>query len=329
MIKNGSVLTSLAALPGIVACGFALADPALQEDQASRLAPHDREAYVRQLVARQEAERLQTIQDDVTADVTPPVLTKFSASTTLDVSKAAAPFRIVINASDDISGFQSLSAYATGPSGQTIYAQFNPGYPATSVSGFGGFSNLSRVLEPGMWKFTFAYAYDVAGNYVYVDEDDLAALGNTTFKVVNNSGYDLVKPLLTGGKIQTPSVSLSSHPPATTKDPYVGVKLNLTDAGTTTLAGVRYAYAYFCQLADPDKCIYAYGSTNATGLAAVTLSAAVQVSTARGNVPGDYELEVVYVYDYAGNSNYLQSTKFGGTTDFSTMFPTTVIKLKP
>ena len=40
-------------------------------------------------------------------------------------------------------------------------------------------------------------------------------------------------------------------------------------------------------------------------------------------------LRHVYLYDRAGNTTYLTSDKFGGSTDFSTMFPTTVITLTP
>ena len=94
-------------------------------------------------------------------------------------------------------------------------------------------------------------------------------------------------------------------------------------------SGVKQAYAYFCQIADPDKCIYLYGYLYATGVVKATISATAQVSVARGNEPGDYDLKNVYVYDQAGNYEYYTNTLFGDTTDFSTMFPSTVIKLRP
>jgi hypothetical protein len=320
----------LSVLAGLVFSSAVLAQSARLEEMLSRLAPPEREAYVEQLVARQQAERLQTIRSDATADVTPPVLTMFNANPTLNVSKAAAPFKIVFKATDDLSGVLSITANALGPSGQSVAVNLRPGYPAKNVGGKGGFSPLNRLLEPGTWKFSQAYGYDVAGNFFSVSSGALAALGNTTFTVVNNSGYDLVKPSLTGGQLQTPSVSISSHVPGTTDtDRYVGVKLNLTDAGNTAVAGVASAYAKLCQVGDPNKCLSLSGLTSATGQPSVTLSATAQVSAARGNVPGDYELQSVYVYDQAGNYASYLGTKFGGTTDFGAMFPATKIMLSP
>jgi len=327
MTTHRTLGSGLGILFGTFACGAGWAQA--HEDVLRSLAPQDREAYVKYIVARQQAERRSAAV--AATDTAGPVLTEFKAGTKLDLGKSAAPYKINFKATDNMSGVASLNFYATGPSGQSIYAYGNPGYPATTFSGYGGFgSAIGRMLEPGTWHFSYGYAYDAAGNYSYFSEADLAALGNTTFTVVNNSGHDVAKPTLTGGKVQSAVVSLSGHPAgSTTKDPYVGVKLDVADTGSTVLAGVQNVYAYFCQLADASKCIYAYGYLYATSVASATISATTQVSAARGHVPGVYELRYVYVYDHAGNYSYYQSNLFSGTTDFSTMFPSTTIKLKP
>lgn len=263
-------------------------------------------------------------------DVTPPVLTLFNASATLNLGKSATPFKVGIKTTDDLSGLQYLSFRATGPSGQTLVGGVDPGYPSLAFTGNGGFPTAGRFLEPGAWKITLAFGSDWAGNYFEVDEAALALLGNTSFTVVNNGGFDRVKPGLTSGKIQTPSVSLSSVAPGTAGvSPFVGVKLTATDAGNTALAGVRGATVQACQLADPAKCINLFGQVVATGLATATFSTKAQVAATQGNPPGDYILKKVVVSDHAGNETELLSTLFGGTTDFGTLFPTTVIKLKP
>lgn len=291
-----------------------------------QIAPHERRSQVQELVARQQAARI----DALSTDNTGPVLTAFNSAATLDVGKAASPFSVVVKATDDLSGVQALYFYATGPSGQIAYVYAAQGYPATSVNLAGGLNNVNRMLEPGVWRFIYGYGTDVAGNYSYFDEAALDALGNTTFTVVNKSGYDLTKPALTSGKLLTTTVSLASRQPGTAdQDRYVGTSLTATDAGNSALAGVRQAYADFCQIADPTRCIHLYGYVYATGKASVSLAVGAQVSAARGNAPGDYELHSVYLYDYAGNYAHLQSQKFGGTTDFSALFPATVIKLKP
>ncbi len=308
--------------------GHAAAGDAHEQSQLiERLAPRDRQAYLQRLVARQHAKRGATLG----ADATGPVLTAFNASTTLNVSKSSAPFKVFVKATDDLSGVSYLYFDATGPSGQTITAYAAPGYPAKAVSLSGGFQNLNRMLEPGTWKFTYAYGYDAAGNYSAVDEATLDALGNTTFTVGNNTGHDIVKPLLTSGKVMTPAVSLSALVPGSADSPvYVGVKVTASDAGTTALAGVASVSLYFCKLAEPNVCIYPYGDVFATALSTASLTVGAQVSAANGIVTGTYELKVAYVYDHAGNDTYLHSTNFGGTTDFSALFPGgTTITLVP
>ena len=329
MIDSCRFNPSLIALSGVLACGIAVAQPPPNDDVLSHLAPPDRPAYVQRLVARQQAALISAAP---ATDVTGPVVTAFKSASMLKLSKAAAPFNVQVTVTDDLSGVKYCYFYAYGPSGQSINAYVSPGFPTTSFSGKGGLSSISRLLEPGPWKFTYGYCYDAADNYAYIYEADLDALGNTTFTVVNDSGYDLAKPKLKGGKIhaQSEKVSLSEHPKGTTdKDPYVGVQLDVKDLGSTVTSGVKQAYAYFCKIADPSKCIYLYGYLYATGVVKATISATAQVSVARGNTPGEYELKTVYVYDHAGNAEYYTSTLFSDTTDFSTMFPSTMIKLKP
>lgn len=317
---------SVAILLGLFAMADAGAQVPVPSDPLEGIAPHERREHVQRLIARQKA----VGPDAAAADSVGPVLTAFDSGTKVDLGKAAVPFSVTVKATDDLSGVQALYFYATGPSGQIAYAYAAQGYPAKSVTLLGGLSSINRMLEPGVWKFVYGYATDVAGNYSYFDEATLDALGNTTFTVVNKAGYDLTKPALSSGKLITTAVSLSSRQAGTTdQDRYVGAWLTATDAGNSALAGVRQGYADFCQLADPSRCLHLQGYVYATGKPSVSLAVGAQVSTARGNVPGDYELHSVYLYDYAGNYAHLQSQKFGGTTDFSALFPATVIKLNP
>jgi hypothetical protein len=315
-------------LVALFAAAPALAGEAERHAQIlERLAPQDRQAYVQRLVAQQQARAGVSLG----ADVTGPVLTAFSSGATLNIGKSSLPFKITLKATDDLSGVRSFYFYAFGPSGQQIYVYPSSGFPATSVSLTGGASNSNRFLEPGAWKFTYGYGYDGAGNYAYYDEAMLDALGNTSFTVVNASGHDVVKPQLTGGKILTHAVSLSALLPGTTDGaPYVKAKATATDAGNTALSGVQSISLYFCMIGAPNTCFYPSGHTYALGLSSATLNVGTQVSAGRGNVAGTYELRYAYIYDQAGNYSLFESTMFGGTTDFSTLFPDgTTIKLKP
>lgn len=292
-----------------------------------RLAPQDRLAYLRQLVDQQQARAGASLA----ADVTGPSLLAFNAASAINLGKSAAPFKVYAKMSDDLSGASTMYFYATGPSGQTAYVYAPSSFPAPTLSANLGFSPLNRMMEPGVWKFEYGYGYDGADNYSVFDEAALEALGNTVFTVTNNGGYDTTQPQLIDGKVLTPSVSLASVLPGTTNKPTsAGVKVNLTDAGNTALAGVKSVTLYFCKLADPNKCIYPSASVYATGQASAALTAGTEVSAANGIATGTYELRHVYVYDHAGNYSALYGTKFGGSTDFSTLFPGgTVIKVKP
>lgn len=291
------------------------------------LAPHDRGAYVQRLVAQRQGQ----VGQGLGADAAGPVLTAFNAPTTLNVSKGAAPFKVTVKATDDLSGVRVINFYAYGPSGQNIFLSAPAGFPLTKFSSPAGISNVNRMLEPGSWNITYGYAYDAAGNFAYFDQTSLQALGNATFTVVNSSGYDIVKPTLTDGKILTPSVSLSSFVPGTTgAAPFAQIKVSAADTGSTTVSGVSSVYLSLCKVADANVCINARGDTYATAQATMALYVGAQVSASNGNVTGTYEVAEAYVYDHAGNYSQYKSTKFGGSTDFSTFFPTgTSIKLKP
>lgn len=325
-ISNPMARMGLTAALGLAAAGAAQADATLSAEALHQLAPPAAKAYVERQIARQQGAPAQGGDDQ-----TPPVLTLFNAGTGLNLGKAAAPFKIAIKGTDDLSGIKSVGYQATGPSGQVISGAIDTAFPAPTYNGNGGFAGGSQFLEPGAWKFTYAFAYDWAGNFLALNEAQLAALGNTSFTVSNSGGYDLVKPaLVAGSALITPKVSLSAIAKGTaSEDPLVGAKVKTSDAGNTAVAGVKSVSAIFCQLADPSKCIYPEGFTSATGLAAPTITIKTQVSAARGNVPGDYALQSVTVLDHAGNFQTYNSTLFGGSTDFSTLFSATVIKLVP
>lgn len=331
---SGSQSRSFLVLPALLGGLFAAAPVAADVAQRhariiERLAPQEQRAYIERLIAQQQARAAAGLVTDSTG----PTLTAFNSVTTFNLGKGAAPFKVTTKATDDLSGVRYLYFVADGPSGQSLFVYSYGSYyfPSLNSSGSAGFTSINRMAEPGTWKFKYGYGYDLAGNYSYFDEALLDSLGNTTFTVVNNGGYDLVKPLLTAGKIITPAVSLSAVAPGTTDaPPFVGVKVTATDAGNTALAGVRQVQLYFCKLADPNVCIYPVSYSYATGQAMLTMNAGVQVSAASGNLTGSYELKTAYIYDHAGNYTVLTSTAFGGVTDFSTIFPDgRTIKLKP
>jgi len=130
------------------------------------------------------------------------------------------------------------------------------------------------------------------------------------------------------GQVLTPAIALSDFANGTTKAPFAGVKLTLTDTGSTALAGIAGAEVAFC-IAGNNPCIEMLATNVGGSQANGTLSPGTQVATILGNVPGVYELCDLGVWDQAGNTQVLSSVACGGTTDFSDYFPTTTITLTP
>lgn len=326
--RAGATAARLLALLGALVAALP-ATTALAQDHErvlKSLAPHERQVYLQRLAARQRTEAGSSL------DVNGPVLTGFNAQTTLDLDKPATPFKVIIKATDDLSGVTSATFYAFGPrggEGQQVSVVGAVGYPLKSLSVAGGIGNLNRMLEPGRWKFAWGYGYDAAGNYSYFDEAMLDALGNTVFTIVNSDGHDIAAPTLVSGDIMTATVSLSSVVPGTTtRLPYVKIKVNAADTGNSALAGVRQVVATFCKLGAPTACVNAAGATFARGQAKASLYVGTELTA--GAATGTYELKDLLVYDHADNLSDYHATAFGGTTDFGFYFPGgTSITIKP
>lgn len=264
-------------------------------------------------------------------DVTPPVLTMFKASPVLNPSLSQQTFNVQIKGTDDLSGIRDVFYFATGPSGQRIFGRMVADYPATSFSRRGGFGShySGRLLQPGVWTIVEARVEDVVGNPGKYNQAALAALGNTTFTVVNTGAYDAVAPTFTSGQVLTPTVSLSAMAKGTSSQaPFIGVRVTTADTGSTAVAGVAGAAAAFC-IAGNNPCLEPWASPSAGSLATGTFLLGTQVSAALGQVPGEYELCELVLWDQAGNMRVLASAACGGTTDFSTLFASTRITLTP
>lgn len=299
--------------------------PAPSVDLLRRLAPEQaRELALRQ-TALQQARRL--AGPTAALDTTPPVVTKFAGPKSVDVNVSWPGLLATISATDDLSGLRSIMVVAIGPSGQSISAVSSP-WSVTKFSGTIGQGNtLTGFEEPGLYRFSYAFIYDTAGNLEFLDRDELVALGGRTdFTLKNKLGYDGTPPQLVAGKIQTTEASLSDTHPGTTMPPTLTMKLDVSDAGNTALSGVYFANTEFCQ-ADMSHCMYIYGENQPPGRAATTLTLGNQLDPSTR--PGVYHLRSVGARDYANNSIYLMSTLFGGPTDFSAYFQSTTITITP
>ena len=269
--------------------------------------PLAQKQYVLERVAQQKALAALT-----GTDVTGPTLTQFDAKSSVAAGSAAT---VKVQLSDDLSGVGGFYAYSFGPSNALSVSLYQP-YPATSVKSVAS-NTVNRYAAPGSYVFNWAYAYDDAGNYTYYDQQALAALGNATVTVTNPKATDSVGPTLVGGKLLTTKVSLSTNQPGTDHGSYAGLSLSFTDSGEQAISGVNYASAIFC-LEDNTQCFGTWASNGVEGQGSAKFTLGGQPSN-YGIAPGRYYLSYVYATDYASNYVYLISTRFGGSTDFSTL----------
>lgn len=259
-------------------------------------------------------------------DTTPPSLLSFKPLAVADAALPAGGFRIDLKASDDLSGVQSIYAYATGPNGRLLTFtgwEFSPG---KSLSRSLSLQGPWTYLEPGTYTFTSARIWDTASNTADYDQAALAALGSTSFTLKNKAGFDVVPPELVSGKILTPSISASAKHPGTDFPAKVGVDVTARDAGNTATSGVGNFGAVFCTV-DGSECfdVSSYGFEFNPGPDAVKLRGGGSVYGS----PGEYHLYTLTLSDLANNQITWTSIEFGGTTDFSTYFPSVAITVAP
>lgn len=305
----------------------AAARPAPVSDLKS-LPPQARAAAVQALVAKQQAARKAGVVAGL--DGTAPTVTAFNVGRRLDPSKTWNQVLVDITIKDAVSGLSWAYADFVGPSGQWITLYMPYGYGQTTEDIHAAL-RMNPAYEPGTWKAYDLYGYDVAGNYFYKDQNALRALGNIQFKVTSTV-YDVTPPTLVSGTVSATSISLSTPWPGTeSAGPFVTAKLAVTDAGNTGVSGPAYSYAQYCTL-DYSNCFglvndYYYYASSPYGVTSATQTLGTQLYN--GYPTGEYHLYYVQVGDNAGNWTLLTSTEFGGETDFSTLFNSTVITLTP
>jgi hypothetical protein len=327
--SSNSAKAAFASLATLALCAAAHAAPDINAPRSAA----DELASAQQH-ARALADRSRTLA----LDTTPPVLRRFNLSGSVNAQLPAQAIDADIRITDNLSGVVYYYLELRSPSGTAVYRSKTVPAPETNVSSTlsvgspyssPGFTVFS---QPGRWVATFLYAYDANGNVASYSQTDLAGFGNTTFTVSNSGGYDIVPPSLLSGSILTTTLRRSRAPVGTGAGtpPYASADMRLQDAGNGAISGTYYGYLSFCLPDSGTGCqdtLFLIGYTNRKGLVGNTLRVGGQISSTQ--TPGVYKLRSAYLYDIAGNSLNLVSTEFGGSTDFSTLFPETSIVINP
>jgi hypothetical protein len=281
-------------------------------------------------------------------DTTPPVIAKISVSGTVTATKAGQFVTVHLNATDDLSGVYGLLIVLASPDGsQTIVQQQYdtiPGtkYTLTEQMGEPRYDNptgaFSITTEPGNWHVDQVYIADLAGNEAIYDAAQLAALGDTQFKVFN-AKYDGTPPVLLSGSISTATLSLSAAPPGTPPGtlPLAALQTIVQDPVTPNASGIDWVAVTFCLPPyNGNTCADEFSVFSLTGVPVVnatTLTASGQIysdiNLGQPVTPGVYQMYAVQIGDISSNVASYVDTAFGGTVSLGSYFPTTTITISP
>lgn len=155
------------------------------------------------------------------SDTTPMHFTSLAADmTTVDVS--AGPVQVIFMGptEDDISGYGTVQAYYTSPSGNQIFEVDEGVFEGTIYNGNVVFQ---KNAEAGLWRPTFTLA-DLSGNTDVLDADELDALGFDIDINVVSATPDLIAPALVSSTVTNTTLDTSLSTATTT------VNVTISDA---------------------------------------------------------------------------------------------------
>lgn len=248
-----------------------------------------------------------------------------------------------LSATDGQTGLRNITLEFTGPLGAYGYpvaAQASRTLSAPMVAWQGRVVwTPSSDTVPGAWLLTQVALTDLNGNTVRYGETALAGLGSTALTVLNAS-KDAVAPKLVSGRLLNDTLSQAAMLPGATywRPAFVQADLVVRDRVQPgyILSGVDTAELIFCeQAALPWGCGWynqftLQGSPGWRRTGQYTLNTSGSPFADHNGLPlGVYELVTVRLTDLAGNKTQLTGKPIGGETDFSTLFPSTVMTLTP
>jgi len=241
----------------------------------------------------------------------PPTITAgevLSASVNVQVAPAAPTLQYSFTTG--ISGFSYAGFEFAGPNGNQTYLSYDQGFEGnthgTHVVRYPNCGTSCFYYEPGTYTLTYAYIVDNAGNETDYEGSQLASIfTKTSFTLINKGKPDITAPTIVSGKILTPTVSLSAT------RPYFEAQLAVSD----DISGVDVADLVVTGPNGDEYYVYSYPSSP------ITKTANMQVFLDFSFAPptGTYTITEAYIYDVAGNSEFVTSASqiqslFGTTT---------------
>lgn len=212
-------------------------------------------------------------------------------------------------------------AYKTGPAGlsgagftftspnglNALSLNYYPGaFGRKGTITFDGAASPPNFAQPGQWTLTSAYVGDQNYNFTNYTQAQLAALiTNPVIDIINTGPVDFTPPVVTAGKVLTPTVSLSSPVP----------QFVAQLSGTDDLSGVAFG---FIIIEAPGG---SFGQTQTTSAPIAFAHGSMQVSAPffQGQPTGTWSITGFILCDVAQNC----STNVQTPADVQALFGTT------
>lgn len=261
------------------------------------------------------------------SDVTAPVLVRVRLPLEASAQGPLPHIPVRFSAQDESSGLEWIRFDFKAPNG-TIISSVLDLHGQSRLQGQSAVP-LSPMAAPGNYPLSLVWVMDVAGNSAVFEGAALDAFAVKPVTVTNAPTYDDTAPTFVSGRLLQSKVSKGATVPGTSKPQYLRAELRATDAGTGMTAGISSATLVFCKL-DQSECFVLSGEVLPRGISDATVMLSDYGDLSRLST-GQYHLQVLYVVDHAnnGSTNGLVSTRFGGSYDFSTSFPGSVLTITP
>lgn len=318
-----------------VAIGAALVLVGLTHAEAAERASPARTHFIAANLARLAAQpfapsKLNISQRDGALDTIAPSINLMRLPAQWDMMQARNQIPLRIWASDDMSGLLSVGAALEGPTGQLVWLDDVQLPAPPNWAGVLAW-NPDRLVAPGAWKINYVRVSDANFNSKTYSGDELNSFRNTQTRI-SNQQYDAQAPQFISGQVTTPQLSLSRVIPGSNGHAqFVALRVRAQDVNPGGQAsGLGAVSARLCVVGDRDchYSMYVVGSGDGERTGA-PMDMDVAAPLPWDLLPATYEIREVSLLDNAGNQTFLTSAAYGGNTDFTKLFPTTTVKIKP
>jgi hypothetical protein len=167
-------------------------------------------------------------------DISPPALTAFAFTPTIDTTVSPATVTVTLTATDDVSGVASFEVWFQSPSHAQQRYNFRNCTPVSTSCTASLDLVFPQYSEAGIWTVLWVITRDAAGNTKWYYAEDVGAMGFPTL-LLNAPGVVPELVLINAGAVpEAPKGKRST----------VSLQALVQNIGTLTASNVRVGFAY-------------------------------------------------------------------------------------